>query len=320
MFWATPRISAALPDVEEILAGAQKDTLAEGVEPQSEVYQPLYAAATSPLWKRGNGLFQAEALNAVHGTLLCPMALSPAPAYNTLCRWASLSCPPSTHSSSSIWNPAHRVSQNNWRVAIRALFTIHSAPWAMPKCVLPPNIRPINPARRLAGQVFTVSGRPGRYDDHETLLQWTRLLSKAPADSVVICQPNDNTMALMGELSSETLKARGIRGYIVDGGCRDTEFIHRIGFPVFCKFYTPLDIVGRWIADSLGGPIQIGSVTIHSGDYVTADVDGIVVIPRHLAEQVAEEAERVVRTESLVRKAILSGADPEEAYLKYGKF
>lgn len=188
------------------------------------------------------------------------------------------------------------------------------------ECVLPPNIRPINPARRLAGQVFTVSGRPGRYDDHETLLQWTRLLSKAPADSVVICQPNDNTMALMGELSSETLKARGIRGYIVDGGCRDTEFIHRIGFPVFCKFYTPLDIVGRWIADSLGGPIQIGSVTIHSGDYVTADVDGIVVIPRHLAEQVAEEAERVVRTESLVRKAILSGADPEEAYLKYGKF
>jgi 4-hydroxy-4-methyl-2-oxoglutarate aldolase len=187
-------------------------------------------------------------------------------------------------------------------------------------CVLPSNIRPIDPARRLAGRVFTVSGRPGRYDDRETLLQWTRLLSKAPADSVVICQPNDNTMALMGELSSETLKIRGIRGYIVDGGCRDTEFIHGIGFPVFCKFYTPLDIVGRWIADSLGDPIQIGSVKIHTGDYVVADVDGIVVIPGSVAEQVADEAERVMRTESLVRKAILSGVDPEEAYLKYGKF
>ena len=172
----------------------------------------------------------------------------------------------------------------------------------------------------MAGRVFSVGGRPGTYDEHETLLQWTRLLSKVPADSVVVCQPNDNTMALMGELSSETLKVRGIRGYIVDGRCRDTEFIHRIGFPVFCKFYTPLDIVGRWIPDSLGGPIRIGSVAIHSGDYAVADCDGIVIIPGHLAEQVADEAERVMRTESLVRKAILGGADPEEAYLKYGKF
>jgi 4-hydroxy-4-methyl-2-oxoglutarate aldolase len=52
----------------------------------------------------------------------------------------------------------------------------------------------------------------------------------------------------MGEHSSETMHFRGIRGYIVDGGCRDSEFIKRIGFRVWCRYFTPIDIVGRWEA------------------------------------------------------------------------
>jgi 4-hydroxy-4-methyl-2-oxoglutarate aldolase len=61
-------------------------------------------------------------------------------------------------------------------------------------------------------------------------------------------QPNDSTMSHMGEHSSETMHFRGIRGYIVDGGCRDSEFIKRIGFRVWCRYFTPIDIVGRWEA------------------------------------------------------------------------
>ena len=51
----------------------------------------------------------------------------------------------------------------------------------------------------------------------------------------------------MGELSAETLKFRGVRGYVVDGGCRDVDFILKLGFPVCCRYYTPADIVGRWV-------------------------------------------------------------------------
>ena len=186
---------------------------------------------------------------------------------------------------------------------------------------LPKEIRPLDIDKKLAGQVYTVSGH---YDDaldpHETLLQWTGLLSKAPKGSVVICQPNDDTLSHMGELSSETLQLRGIRGYIVDGGCRDSDFINRIGFKVFCKYFTPVDVVGRWVADEFAKPIVIGGVTIHTGDYVMADRDGIVIIPGKIAEEVIEKTEEVLRTESLVRKAILEGVDPQEAYLKYGKF
>jgi 4-hydroxy-4-methyl-2-oxoglutarate aldolase len=190
-----------------------------------------------------------------------------------------------------------------------------------PDCVLPSTIRPLDPAKAIVGPVFTVSGRRrDGLDAHETLLAWTGLLSKAPAGSVVVCQPNDSTLAHMGELSSETMMLKKVRGYIVDGGCRDSEFILRIGFPVWCRYYTPVDVVGRWMAESLGEPIQIGGVTVRTGDYAFADRDGVVIIPGELAEEVAEKTQRVMQTENLVRKAILEGVDPQRAYLKYGKF
>ena len=81
------------------------------------------------------------------------------------------------------------------------------------------------------------------FDPHETLLAWTGFLSKAPENKVVICQPNTQEIALMGELSAETLQLRGVRGYIVDGGARDLDFILKIDYPVWSKFYTPKDMV-----------------------------------------------------------------------------
>ena len=167
-----------------------------------------------------------------------------------------------------------------------------------PNQVLPHTIRPLG-LYKLAGKIYTVSGYVDQtLDAHQTLLSWTALLSKAPKDSVVICQPNNHLMALMGELSAETLQFRGVRGYIVDGGCRDSEFITNIGFKVFCSFFTPVDVVGRWVADRFSEPITIGNVTICSGDYVMADRDGIVIIPKAIAEKVIAKTEAVLKTES----------------------
>lgn len=190
-----------------------------------------------------------------------------------------------------------------------------------PTQTLPHNLRPLNLSHKLAGLVFTIEGkRDDTLDSHETLLKWCELLSKAPADTVLICQPNDHTLAHMGELSSETLAYKKVLGYIVDGGCRDSAFIEKLGFPVFCKYYTPVDVVGKWAATSLGEPITIGDVHVHSGDYVLADRDGIVIIPAALVGEVVAETEEVLRKENLVRTAILLGVDPVDAYLKYGKF
>jgi regulator of RNase E activity RraA len=188
-------------------------------------------------------------------------------------------------------------------------------------CVLPSAIKPLDPTRKLTGEVYTVSGHVDRTrDPHDTLVQWTGLLSKAPAGKVVVCQPHTHEIALMGELSAETLHFKGVRGYVVDGGCRDTDFILELGFPVFCSFTTPKDIVARWVPDRFGEPITIGDVTISSGDFLIGDRDGVVIIPGAMADEVVTRTEAVMQTENTVRTAILAGMDPQQAYLKYGKF
>lgn len=190
-----------------------------------------------------------------------------------------------------------------------------------PNQALPSGISSLDASRSTAGPVFTLTGEIDEsLGEHDSLLMWTGFLSAAPRGAVVVCQPNDDTVAHMGELSAETLGFRGIAGYIVDGGCRDVNFIVRQGFPVWCRYTTPRDIVGRWAVRGMDVPIQIGTVTVSSGDYVLADRDGVLVIPVDIADGVIEEAERVVSTENLVRSAILRGIDPQDAYLQYGKF
>ena len=189
------------------------------------------------------------------------------------------------------------------------------------RCTLPHEIKALDPTKKVAGEVYTVSGHIDQTrDPHETLLEWTGLLSKAPSGKVIVCQPHTYMVALMGELSAETLLHKGVRGTSRGGGGRDTEFILKIGFPVFCSFNTPADIVGRWVPARLGEPVTIGNVTISTGDYILGDRDGVVVIPGKLAADVIAKTEEVIGTESKVRSAILGGMDPQEAYLKFGKF
>ena len=189
------------------------------------------------------------------------------------------------------------------------------------RVVLPSTIRPLDPTLKLAGEVWTVSGRIDRTrSPHDTLFAWVTLLSKTPAGKVVVCQPNNSEIALMGELSAETLKHKGVRGYVVDGGCRDTDFILSIGFPVFHRFFTPADIVGRWVPDRFGEQVAIGDVTISTGDYLIGDRDGVVAIPADVAVEAVARTEEVMSTENQVRRAILSGIDPIDAYRKFGKF
>jgi regulator of RNase E activity RraA len=187
--------------------------------------------------------------------------------------------------------------------------------------VLPPAIKAIAPGTKVAGPAWTVAGHIDRTKTrHETLLGWCTLLARAPSGHVIVCQPNNHEVALMGELSAQTLKARGVRGYVVDGGSRDTDLVLAQGFPVFCSFLTPSDIVQRWIPDRYGEPVTIGTVTVATGDYVLGDRDGVVIIPAALAEEVVARTEEVVATESEMRRALVGGMDPVEAYNKYGKF
>lgn len=191
----------------------------------------------------------------------------------------------------------------------------------MTNYVLPRELRPLITDQVLAGPVFTILGEVDQsIDGHQSLLEWTGLLSKAKPRHIWVCQPNDNKVAHMGELSAETLQHKGVLGCLVDGGARDTGFIRKIGFQLWHRFYTPEDVVGYWKPVGFDVPIQIGEVSISPGDYLLADDDGAIIIPKSIAKSVAEAAYASTKVENKVRSAILDGMDAQEAYLQYGKF
>jgi 4-hydroxy-4-methyl-2-oxoglutarate aldolase len=186
---------------------------------------------------------------------------------------------------------------------------------------LPPELRPIMPEVTLAGPAFTISGRIApNADSHQTLLAWTGLLSKAKPGHIWVSQPNDHTVAHMGELSAETLKNKGVRGCVTDGYARDVNILLAMRFQTWCRGYTPRDIVGLWLPDAIDVDIRIGEVVIAPGDYLVGDRDGLIRVPLNRSEEIVERAEAAIATENLVRKAILDGMDPQQAYLRHRKF
>jgi regulator of RNase E activity RraA len=187
---------------------------------------------------------------------------------------------------------------------------------------LPHEIKPLLYENKVVGKIWTLSGSlKSDLDQDSTLLSWTNFLSKAEKNSVIVCQPNNHSIALMGDLSAEALKIKGIRGYITDGGCRDvTRIKSEIKLPVYCRFNTPKDVAGRWVVEEMGTSINIGDVIVKTGDYLIADEDGIVIIPKNIIYKIINKAKQDLNSENKMREAILNGIDPKDAYLKYGKF
>jgi regulator of RNase E activity RraA len=208
----------------------------------------------------------------------------------------------------------------NDRVPASVVYDVMKAR-GMEHCVLPASLRGLAVHHYACGPAFTIEGQEeAGLTAHDTLLRWSQLLSSIPAETVAVCQPNTHAIALMGELSARALAVKQVRGYVVDGACRDADLVEESGLPVFCTHLTPRDIVARWTWTRLGGPVVIGGVTVSARDLIIADRDGIVVVPQAVAPEILTEARAALATESAMRQAILSGMDPKEAYLKYGKF
>ncbi|MDJ1006597.1 MAG: RraA family protein [Paracoccaceae bacterium] len=186
---------------------------------------------------------------------------------------------------------------------------------------LPPRITPLQPEMTLCGPAWTVEGAIDEAaDPHQTLLDWTGLLSKAASGHIWCAQPNNHLIAQMGELSAETLHAKGVLGCVLDGALRDANFILELGFPCWRTHHTPRDVVGMWRPSTTDAPITIGEVRIEPGDWLHGDRDGMVRVPVAILDEIIEAASEAMVTENKVRTAILSGVDPQDAYLQYGKF
>ena len=186
---------------------------------------------------------------------------------------------------------------------------------------LPPTIAPLQRGMTVAGPAFPIEGTArANMEFEESMTSILTMLGEVPSAYVCVYQTRDDTCSHLGELSVTALKARGCAGAIIDGGCRDIRHILREEFPVFCRYTSPVDAVGRWEVTSFGHEISVGGVRVGLADYVVADFDGVVIIPGELRFEVLERAEAVAQTENHVRRAIREGMSPLDAYRRFGRF
>ena len=124
--------------------------------------------------------------------------------------------------------------------------------------------------------------------------------------------------ALWGELLTASAKARGAVGAVLDGYSRDTPMVLEQDFPVFCAGTWAQDSSVRTYVFDYRCDIEIGQVTVHDGDLIFGDVDGVLVIPRDIAEEVIGRALEKAATEKTMRKVIEGGMLVTEAFEKFG--
>lgn len=143
-------------------------------------------------------------------------------------------------------------------------------------------------------------------------------LGSIPGGHVVVVQMNGIEASIFGDLSMTAMKARGAVGAVVDGGARDIHSIEEIGFPVVPRFVRPQGFIqrGDWVAWGTE-PVYIEGIRISPGDYIAVDASGVVIVPAEVADEVADQALRLVGKEDNLRAAIADGMNPAEAFRRY---
>lgn len=136
---------------------------------------------------------------------------------------------------------------------------------------------------------------------------------------VVVCSNPSRNNGFWGELLTNAAIARGARGAIIDGAVRDIAQIRELGsrFKVFTAGRNPLDSKGRCLVAGYDCPIECDGVQVKAGDLIFGDVDGIVVIPVEVAQDVFERAMQKVQGENLVRDELRKGAYLKDVFAKY---
>jgi regulator of RNase E activity RraA len=173
-------------------------------------------------------------------------------------------------------------------------------------------IAPLSPSMTFAGPALTVEVRPG-----DNLMIHAALAIARPGDVIVIDGKGDLSSALMGEIMCQQAVALGVVAVVMDGAARDSEAIRALGFPMYCAGLNPNGPT-KFVPGRLNHPISIGGVSVHPGDLVVGDADGVTVIEREKAaamlplaeKKVADETKRIagIRNREALRPAWLDGA------------
>lgn len=176
--------------------------------------------------------------------------------------------------------------------------------------------------RVLAGFAATIVGRQERFEgpDRAKLAAADAL---TPHSVAVWAGTDAGQYCLFGDLIAATMQRRGCRGAVVDGGLRDVAAIDASGFPVYARWLSPVQGLGRWRVSDVDVPVTIGAaygppVMVRPGDFVLADADGVVVIEADRIERVLARAEAIVAAEAEARERSAEGMSAQEMLERFG--
>ncbi|OZI18508.1 4-carboxy-4-hydroxy-2-oxoadipate aldolase/oxaloacetate decarboxylase [Bordetella genomosp. 9] len=167
--------------------------------------------------------------------------------------------------------------------------------------LLQPYMRPIQTGVAIGGSAVTVLAHPG---DNWMLHVAIELCQ--PGDVMVVACSAPNTDGMFGELLATSMQARGVVGLVIDAGCRDVQALKDMRFPVWSKAISAKGTI-KATPGSVNLPVVCGGAMVSAGDVVVADDDGIVIVPRRRAAEVAQACDARLQKEALNRKRLAAG-------------
>ena len=185
--------------------------------------------------------------------------------------------------------------------------------------VMAKEIEPLRPSMRCAGIATTIAFEPDEnFDQNDPYGDAIDFLDGLKPGSVaVVSTSGESRSAFWGELFSAAATGRGATGVICDGPLRDTEQVVDIGFAAFGVGSRPIDYKGRMRVVATHIPVGCGGVTVHPGDGVIADHDGVVVVPAAHLAQITAIAEERAKSERTVLKDLLAGSSVRQVWDAY---
>lgn len=163
------------------------------------------------------------------------------------------------------------------------------------------NVKPLLPGTKIAGPAITVRSRPC-----DNLLIYKAIELSQPGDIIVIGNYQYETNATWGDIISLMAQSSGVAGVVTDGLARDIAGIREVGLPVFARGLVPNSPMKDGPGD-INVPISCGGVIVNPGDIIVGDDDGVVVVPKGMAEMIIQKTRDLLAKEEKTFQSIRSG-------------
>ena len=180
-------------------------------------------------------------------------------------------------------------------------------------------ISPLTDDTVIFGPAFTSIGTTVYSMPENPLVAQCKVVDQLGEDEIyVLVTREDYNCAVFGELFATAVNARKGAGVLLDGYARDVKALKEMKFPLFYKGRDVRTSKGRCEINECQIPVILDGVTIRPGDYIFGDIDGVIVIPKEVAEEVIRQAAETVEKENEVRTRLLNGSTLQKAYEEIG--